>query len=701
MFIKNKKGQIAIFVVLIFQVLFICFAMTINIALVVHDKINLQNSLDLATYYGAKKQAEVLNAMAHINYQMRQNWKLLTWRYRILGTLNQDKGGGDSYWCPQNKKEDTICNSSKPSKNYFLCISSSLWKRGIKSSDEDLCRTIDHGVRPIDLIPPVSVLQVAHIAYTQAIRLRKQLARACNKEGALNWLTVQIFLTHFRLDQYDRTAMLKKIYEKSLKVGKDLDGEDIFEGAKKVFFKNLSFANRKNVKDKEDYYLKEFNSFKDKQFEAVFERIETFPLLQYWHSSEDRPGGCDSNRSAHFQMDSNQAIGHLVPHPLAQPEWFNNTAKGLFDSNGPRSPEDKEENEKDRFNLGFIKKPKKILYYALKIDFSYSPEYQIFSLKNEIKFKASAFAKAFGGRFGPSKDPLIPLPPTQGFTTDKDFSQYQPNYSRYPGDTLGLLDRKLHEGNTAFLKKRSTVRRPGYNIEDFLHLIFYDSDTRDPLALPEENSNNSDKLPFIRAMELMAVYPDAYDLSYYSILSNYMQTYYPKICRLISKLPSKCKDGKASEINTGDNKYLRYLREDFGWPPRNHNALLEMNLNPPASIALSIAPYFLKNGDSIDLNKIKRPPLQPNPLEVTELTNPKIYYPWLAKKLPHHLLNSWSGDSKNNKVFECLIQSNDEGPIPSSCAHGGRNAYSVKLISCEIVKKMDNQPGNFKEYCPN
>ena len=55
----------AIFVALIFQVLFVFFAMAINIGLVVHDKINLQNSVDLAAYYAASKQAEVLNVIAH------------------------------------------------------------------------------------------------------------------------------------------------------------------------------------------------------------------------------------------------------------------------------------------------------------------------------------------------------------------------------------------------------------------------------------------------------------------------------------------------------------------------------------------------------------------------------------------------------------------------------------------------------------
>ena len=76
----------------------------------------------MAAYYGAKQQAEVLNAMAHINYQMRQNWKLLAWRYRVLGTLVQDAGQHNShppgslpYWCPQNKTKNIHCVCTGPS----------------------------------------------------------------------------------------------------------------------------------------------------------------------------------------------------------------------------------------------------------------------------------------------------------------------------------------------------------------------------------------------------------------------------------------------------------------------------------------------------------------------------------------------------------------------------------------------------------
>lgn len=58
--------------------------MLINVGIFVHHKINLQNSVDLAAYYGAMKQAAV-NAIAHINFQIRQSMKLMTFRYRHLG----------------------------------------------------------------------------------------------------------------------------------------------------------------------------------------------------------------------------------------------------------------------------------------------------------------------------------------------------------------------------------------------------------------------------------------------------------------------------------------------------------------------------------------------------------------------------------------------------------------------------------------
>src|ERR1700677_12572 len=95
---SRERGQASILIAVIFQVLFIFFAMVVNVGLLVHDKINLQNSTDIAAYYAAMKQAEVLNAMAQLNYQIHQAWKLFVWRLWVLGDAgrNEDYTGSSS-----------------------------------------------------------------------------------------------------------------------------------------------------------------------------------------------------------------------------------------------------------------------------------------------------------------------------------------------------------------------------------------------------------------------------------------------------------------------------------------------------------------------------------------------------------------------------------------------------------------------------
>jgi Flp pilus assembly protein TadG len=113
---KNQKGQVAIFVALIFQVIFVFFALLINVGLLVHHKINLQQSTDLAAYYGAMKQAEILNTIAHVNFQVKQTFKLLTWRYRVLGTFGFRKGKNATSPDEQNYPYENV--TANPA-NYF------------------------------------------------------------------------------------------------------------------------------------------------------------------------------------------------------------------------------------------------------------------------------------------------------------------------------------------------------------------------------------------------------------------------------------------------------------------------------------------------------------------------------------------------------------------------------------------------------
>src|SRR5271156_6323808 len=117
--LRNQRGQTAVLGAMMFNVLFVFFALAINVALVVHDKINLQNSADLAAYYAAAKQAEILNAIAHENYMIRQAWKLLAFRYRVIGTLGLYKGSTGHPARDHNNSDTQYDPSVAPS----VCIS--------------------------------------------------------------------------------------------------------------------------------------------------------------------------------------------------------------------------------------------------------------------------------------------------------------------------------------------------------------------------------------------------------------------------------------------------------------------------------------------------------------------------------------------------------------------------------------------------
>lgn len=79
----NQKGQVAIFTLLIFSLLFMFFGMSINIAMLVHHKINLQNAADMAAMAGAAEQARIMNLIAWKNYELRKNFKDFMYAYWV------------------------------------------------------------------------------------------------------------------------------------------------------------------------------------------------------------------------------------------------------------------------------------------------------------------------------------------------------------------------------------------------------------------------------------------------------------------------------------------------------------------------------------------------------------------------------------------------------------------------------------------
>ena len=194
--LNNQHGQLAIFIALIFQVLFVFFAMSINVALVIHDKINLQNSVDLAAYYGAQKQAEILNAIAHNNYVIRQSWKLLSWRYRVIGSMGLDshpngvRGSANTSNSPYNpgfNPPPTVCVIYKP--------------QMVDAPDyENLCRRRNVNIPPLPQVRVIAgFLALNHIIAANSRTLRARYRQQCVFLGAVNFWYALAIMTSFRM----------------------------------------------------------------------------------------------------------------------------------------------------------------------------------------------------------------------------------------------------------------------------------------------------------------------------------------------------------------------------------------------------------------------------------------------------------------------------------------------------------------------
>ena len=760
---RRQRGQMAIFVVLIFQVLFVFFAMALNVALVVHDKINLQNSVDLAALYGAQKQAEVLNVLAHINFQMRQNFKLLAWRYRILGSITYigDKGNdpltvsaqppipGD-HWCPyaitDGGIQDGSYDSCKPQNspypaypspssgpdpcnrppathiypgnycdaNYFVCISASVWLRGTSiDTNTNHCGHLETDLQAVvpfvNLPGPLEGLTGALLDRHMA--LGSALARKCEEEGFYNWLITHMFLGHFRLDQKDRKVMIREIYNRTLQLGLDLDGNSIKEGVRRTFQKNLTYTNRTNLEPSANPIFQVFHSPQAKDIKDFFTPIHIFPVLEYLDfpnatttTTIDSNSCSDAKRALHYQLPAKWT----TPSPSSSSDLnsFVNAWKWLFAVStkggtlitpGPSTPSPPIFFPPDQdgllypLTLGY-ERTDKIFYYGVSAKVNYKSAFPLFfpGLKSgDLQLTASAVAKPFGGRMGPKKaeldERIEPILIETGNTRLTSGNPYllKPNYSRYPGDVWGLIHRSAHE--EYYLEKPHGLGSLGspnpapYDIMHFGHLY-----GGDPLAF---NSGEPHFL-FVRMMELMAVAPDLYDMTYYSPLNHYMTAYFPRICHLFTG--SDCEDGKRAieigDVNGDAGPVKAFLRGDFGFP----YTTVYSNLNKNRLGVFSPLSTFYFN---LGTTGFSIPHLSGNEGKYMYKTTA----PWLVKD-PAHFLTAWAPiptmeryrdyDFPTDLFGKCRAVAEEEKPVPSGCVSGGRAGYSVKLISCEMATTL-------------
>lgn len=694
--LKNQRGQVAIFIALIFQVLFIFFAMIINVGLLVHHKINLQNSVDLAAYYGAMKQAESLNAIAHINYQIRQSWKLLTWRYRQVGTA-----GNFSAAHPFDKTTKSIrasqtgeTNDNNPAyKKFFdmspFCVTYTPFEP--MPPGENTCkRAEDIDVIPLfqppQVIAPFLGLSVA--MRNTANRLLQQATNRCKAFGAWNYITLSRFVTSFVMDQAEKKLLMRHIAlgvsEKEDDI-RDLDGDSVKVGIDRTLRNNLTAANRDRLS------FKVYNPLgtaecggRDAQHDPPrwLSEVKIFPTFFYTDTS------CNTS-----QVRSDPQSLAFTPKHGMDPE-IDPDQRALIQYyqafvSGAQAPP-------FNFSMGYEKNPWCMAYVGV----SAKTQPRIpFSPIDDVVLEARAYAKPFGGKIGPWFGNRWPRGPaggnaqSEGERTDdllpiraRDFASLGPNdinnfkrvanYSKYPGDIYGMksyltlgqfgkaifaMDPKWRTATYAFtgnagLQGSINPNDPSMN-PDNAHAPNFNHWAH--LGMPFEIEGHGDILAYddltksrnpMRELELVGIAPDIFDITYYSIEPDYYNMYFKRI-----------RDG--------------YLPKKTGY-----------NFIPRSDLGSRVGDAELQ-----DFSVKKQMAVVQKMTQGTFAVDVATALTYLVTKV-EQLLTAWSGKSLLDYSIDpqsfgkCAQTPLEKFPTSGDCLGPGRTGYSVKLISEDYLK---------------
>lgn len=683
---KNAKGQVAVFVALLFQVLFLFFAIVINVGLLVHHKINLQNSVDLAAYYGAMKQAEMLNAMAHINYQIRQSYKLMTWRYRVLGTAGESdtniSSGAHPYDNFRNtfrgNPDETPVNPNSPKYSYlyerpYFCIAYKAFDE-IQGNDNVCMKSYLPSGQSSIRLPAVPPVIAGFIGLSSALRnstqsLLNSSKKTCENRGALNYITLGRFVYSYWIDQKVRKKVLS-LMSRALSEGEhdfyDIDGKFVKEGIKKTLEKNLTEANRASFKDAN---FEVYNGLGDQQCgnsgisgsssAKWLGEQKTMPMFYF---VDYKPNSCNPDPKNINIRPSNSPTPFVLNYV---PPAFQSTVKILDAALG--WPEDSPD---DSYVLGYEKDPWCMAYVGVKA--STSPKIP-FSPLGTIKLEARAFAKPFGGRFGPWNnviwphnivasarnrsnivfDPLLSKVinnRAEGVKTTFD-DEFYPNYSRFPGDVNGL---KSNAYLGEFAKYLWTKKAKLSDWEN--NIAVEKNDPRgDILAMPGSE---------MRKMETMAIAPDIFDITYYSIEPDFYNMYFERI-----------RKGLAQQMGIPADE----IRSDIGSNLRDQN-LASFSVKDQVALvkSLSVATGVFDNFQQR---------FTPYVLDFGNLLTG-----WKSKDLHDYSLDT--DDDGNGAFGKCQVPVSQGEPTTSgSCVIGGRTGYSVKLISKDYLKQQNLELG--------
>ncbi len=702
-FVKNEKGQMAIFIALFFQVIFVFFAMAINMGLVIHDKINLQNAVDIAAYYGAAKQAEVLNQIGHINYQMRQNYKLFVWRYRVLGTLgNKNHPLMYLQWNVGNRAlrpDEPSWDPDSPSPAEVLptvCVAHSVFRETVELDPDaaSVCRenysdlpAVDPPSPPGGAVPGSSNLPAAFEF------LQNQLNKFCLEAGVFNWLYSTRILAHFRVDGLVRKNMIWRLAQNLSRPSPfDLRNEPIEEGVRKTFRLNLTETNLASI-DGGSGQFQYFNSLGEGSCsnpQVWLPEIKINPVVFFADWNVDQNDNCSSATSVPNRPSAgrppdvagrnNFPSAFRSQNMAAFQNWYNGTQDlHPFWEGEPNDPPNQPGLHS---SVGFEKNPWCMVYTGVTATTVVRKPFD--PTGSGITLQARGYAKPFGGRVGPwygktwpqgapnsqansrdqMVDPLLPSRETAGASGSFDPFDDVANHSRFPGDENGVGSfQALSAMIEPFMQSMSHFNKSQPSpiaLANFDHLGGRPNleETGDSLAREATTAGGTVVPPKQRRFEIAAVAPDIFDALYYSIEPEYFRNYF-----------------SANTTNNGAQFQDNEKIYDFGSSKDG-----ELPDSPPQ---VSV----------INQLKVARS---------SEGANPPAYmgdYPPIIRNW-HHLLTSWHQEGAVSygldpqRFGRCETEVPDPAfPNPSNCLQGGRTGYSVKNVSRDFLLSADHELG--------
>lgn len=652
----------AIFIALIFQVLFVFFAMAINIGLVVHDKINLQNAVDLAAYYGAQRQAEWLNVMAHQNYQIRQAYKLLAWRYHVLGTMGQMVSPVNPL--NPNFKDEPEDVLSPVGEVPIVCIAyKPNW--GDVTGDESLCKRNLGLDKQIELIGALKVMPVINFTLPTnfvvrdfTIAMNRAIFNQCLVYGGFNYLYANLIKFAYRQDQFRLKQSILAIAQNLARGPNeiiDLNGDPVLLGVQNTLVKNLTRTNQSSIAD-----FHTFNSIQGMRPDQWLNELKVNMNLIYMDiTASTGNGGC--------------ATDYKQSHEFPQAETGIQALKAVMKMNEAdleKFFQDPPPEDLRRMSLGFEKNPWMKVYYGVRA--KTRPRQLFFPFGDPVQFEAVAYASPFGGKMGPwygerwpqgapssSGNPIdklvVPLVGAEVGSDNVEQIRLLPNYSRYPGDSLGMNSKLAQAGINGLHTFQSSMGSLGEifaeNAGKSFDFLSWDGEINAPL----------------RRFEIAAVSPDLFDITYYSIEPNFARTYLPKLRQVAPAL------GIPTDT---------IPRGDLG------------HRDSPAELSkFSVQDQLYISGEkSLQLG-------QDSGLSRFPLHRDEAFY-FVRDRA--HLLTSWvNNDAVSDFSFpearfgQCQAWDDDLiTKIPGSCVGaGGRVGYSVKIINGQHLRSSSLQYG--------